>query len=103
MKLPLIIKLPFVSRKKYEIKQNNYKESVKHRQDLQKRNQELQKEKAELKDRIKKLEENINELKPKVEKEVLRRCSKCNKYFTVSKVSKRTICMDCKNKKKEDK
>lgn len=94
------MKLPFVTRKKYETLKNNYDVKNKHCKDLRERIIKLQdrtkKEIAELKDTIKKLE-------PKVENEVLRRCYKCNKYFTVPKVSKRTICLDCKNKRKEDK
>ena len=88
------MKFLFVSRNLYEITKSNYEKSVRHRQDLQKRNKELQKQILELK-------KEIAELKPKVEAEILRRCYKCNKYFTVVKGSKRTICMDCKNKKKE--
>lgn len=89
------MKFLFVSRKKYDITKSNYEKSVKHRQDLQKRNEELQRKVMELEDKIK-------ELGPKRENEVLRRCYKCNKYFTTPKVSKRTICLDCKTKKKGD-
>ena len=94
------MKLPFISRKKYETVKKNYDVKNKHCKDLRKRIIELQ---NISKKEIDKLKKQIEELKPKAEVEVLRRCSKCNKYFTVSKVSKRTICLDCKNKRKEDK
>lgn len=90
------MKIPFVTRKNYEILKGNYKLSVEHRQKLQKENIELQK-------KIKALEEELKQAKIKAENEYLRRCPKCNKYFTVSKHSKRVYCMDCKNKKKGDK
>lgn len=94
------MKLPFVSRKKYEILQKNYDVKNRHCKDLRKRIIELQNTTKEEMDKLKK---QIDALKPKAESEVLRRCSKCNKYFTVSKVSKRTICNDCKKKRKEEK
>lgn len=94
------MKLPFVTRKKYETLKKNYNVKNNHCKDLRERIIELQ---NNTKKEIDKLRKQIEELKPKAEVEVLRRCYKCNKYFTVPKVSKRTICLDCKNKRKEDK
>jgi len=90
------MKFPFVLRNKYEIAKNNYKNSQEHRKELQRRYIVLQQKIIELENEIKELK------KPEREPELLKRCIKCNKYFTTPKSSKRTICMDCKNKKKEN-
>lgn len=91
------MKLPFVLRKKYETAKNNYKKSQEHRKELQRRYIILQEKIVELENEIKELK------KPTREPELLKRCIKCNKYFTTPKASRRTICMDCKTKRKEDK
>lgn len=91
------MKFLFVSRKKYENLKKNYELKNKHCKDLRERIIKLQ---ENSKKEIDKLKKQIEKLKPKAESEILRRCYKCNNYFTVPKVSKRTICLDCKTKKK---
>lgn len=90
------MKLPFVSRKKYETLKKNLKLKNEHNQSLEKKSRKFQEKNIELEERIKELQKalNANNLTA-----YLRRCTKCNKYFTVPKNSRRKICLDCKNEK----
>ena len=92
------MKFLFVSRKKYNILKENYKKSVEHRQDLEKRNIEMQKELVKSKNEIIEVKRLLKDNKR--EPQILKRCIKCNKYFTTPEKSRRKICTSCKAKRK---
>lgn len=75
-----------------EIAKKNQKILNEHLKELKQKNVAYQEEILELKEKLK-----------KKEVEYLRRCPKCNKYFTASKTSRKVYCDNCRHKKKGDK